>query len=105
VTKINELNAVDTLKDDDLMPVWSGSTRSVSALKLSDYLVTKVLQTLFPVAMAADIASVNSPINKSGKFAGRFVWDTTNNRLLRAEGSAVAAAWYVVDGSASVTPS
>ena len=104
MSKIDDLNSIDTLKDGDLFPVWSGSTRSVSAVKLSDYIVTKVLQKLFPVALAADIASIASSINKSGKFAGRFVWDTTNNRLLRASGSAVADPWYVVDGSVTVTP-
>jgi hypothetical protein len=53
---------------------------------------------------ATNIASASSTINTVGKYAGLFIWDTTNHRLMRAEGSAAADKWYVVDGSVSVTP-
>lgn len=53
---------------------------------------------------AANIAAVANAINTTGKAQGRLVYDTTNNRLMIASGSAAAAAWYVADGSASVTP-
>jgi len=53
---------------------------------------------------ATNIASITSTINTVGKYAGLFIWDITNNRLMRAEGSAAVDKWYVVDGSASVTP-
>jgi hypothetical protein len=61
-------------------------------------------RNLFPEATAAQIASVVAAINTAGKFVGRLVWDTTNNRMLRASGTAAADPWYVVDGSATVTP-
>lgn len=61
-------------------------------------------RNLFPTATAADIAAVGATINTAGKFAGRLVWDTTNNRMLRASGTAAADPWYLVDGSATVTP-
>lgn len=61
-------------------------------------------RNLFPVATAADIAAVGATINTAGKFIGRLVWDSTNNRMLRASGTAAADPWYVVDGSATVTP-
>lgn len=54
---------------------------------------------------AADIAAVGNAINTTGKFTGKLVWDSTNNRMMRSSGSAAASAWYVIDGSASVTPS
>lgn len=54
---------------------------------------------------AANIADVSATINTTGKYTAKLVWDTTNNRLMRASGSSAASAWYVVDGSASVTPS
>lgn len=56
-------------------------------------------------ASAASIAAVGNAINTTNKYAGRVVFDTTNTRLMVASGSAAAAAWYVADGSASVTPS
>lgn len=54
---------------------------------------------------AANIADIAAAINTTGKYSGKYVWDTTNNRLMRASGTTAASAWYVVDGSASVTPS
>ena len=61
-------------------------------------------RSLFPVASATDIAAVAATINTAGKFVGRLVWDSTNNRMLRASGTAAADPWHVVDGSATVTP-
>ena len=61
-------------------------------------------RNLFPVDTAANIASVAASINTAGKFVGRLVWDSTNNRMLRASGTAAADPWHVVDGSATVTP-
>jgi len=54
---------------------------------------------------AANIAAVGNAINTTGKAAGRTVYDTTNNRIMIASGSAAADPWYIADGSASVTPS
>lgn len=54
---------------------------------------------------AANIADISASINTSGKYTAKLVWDTTNNRLMRASGTSAASAWYVVDGSTSVTPS
>lgn len=53
---------------------------------------------------AANIAAKANAINTTGKINGLLVWDTTNNRLMRASGSTDTDAWWVVDGSASVTP-
>lgn len=54
---------------------------------------------------AANIASATSTINTVNKYAGLYIWDSTNNRLMRSSGSLATSAWYVVDGSTSVTPS
>lgn len=54
---------------------------------------------------AANIAAVGNAINTTGKYIGKAVYDTTNNRLMIASGTAAASPWYVADGSASVTPS
>ena len=53
---------------------------------------------------AANIASVAHAVNTTGKLRGLIVWDTTNNRALRASGTAATDPWHVLDGSASVTP-
>ena len=54
---------------------------------------------------AANIASAASTINTTNKYAGLYIWDSTNNRLMRSSGSSAVSPWWVVDGSASVTPS
>jgi hypothetical protein len=53
---------------------------------------------------AANIASAAATINTADKYIGKLVWDTTNNRLMRANGPGTTDVWWVVDGSASVTP-
>jgi hypothetical protein len=53
---------------------------------------------------AAQIAAAAGNPNLGDKFTGRMVWDSTNNRMMRARGAAAADPWDVVDGSASVTP-
>lgn len=58
----------------------------------------------FPTETAANIASVAATVNTTDKAVGRYLWDTTNNRLMVASGAAAADPWYVADGSASVTP-
>jgi hypothetical protein len=55
-------------------------------------------------ASAAEIVAIGNSVNTSGKYAGRLVWDTTNNRMMRASGSTAGSVWWVIDGSASVTP-
>jgi len=54
---------------------------------------------------AANIASAAAAINTTGKFTGRLVWDTTNNRMMRAMGTATTSAWRTMDGVTIVTPS
>ena len=54
---------------------------------------------------ATAIANQANAVNTTDKAAGKAVWDSTNNRIMVASGSGVADAWYVADGSASVTPS
>lgn len=56
-------------------------------------------------ATAAEIASVSNAINTTRKYIDKRVWDTTNNRELRARGVNANSPWDVVDGSTSVTPS
>ena len=54
---------------------------------------------------ASAIAAVANAINTTGKYRGKQVYDTTNNRLMVASGSTAASAWFIADGSASVVPS
>jgi polygalacturonase len=56
-------------------------------------------------ASATSIANIGNAINTTDKFAGKLVWDTTNNRMVRANGATAADVWHVIDGSATVTPS
>ncbi|WP_447759781.1 glycosyl hydrolase family 28-related protein [Sphingopyxis panaciterrae] len=53
---------------------------------------------------AVNIASAAAAINTAGKYIGKLVFDTTNNRLMRARAATAVGSWDVVDGSASVIP-
>lgn len=59
---------------------------------------------LAPSASAANIASITNAINTTQKYRGKQVFDTTNNRVMVATGPTAGARWYIVDGSAFVTP-
>ena len=53
---------------------------------------------------ASDISNKASTVNTVNKYNGLYVWDTTNNRMMRASGETDVSPWWVVDGSVSVTP-
>lgn len=53
---------------------------------------------------ATQIASASDTINTTGKFAGRIVLDTTNDRVMRATGSNATSAWKDLTGGNAVTP-
>ena len=53
---------------------------------------------------AANISDASSAINTSRKRQGLMLFDTTNNRIMVASGSADTDEWFVADGSSSVTP-
>lgn len=55
-------------------------------------------------ATAAQIADKNHAINTSGKFTDKEIKDTTNHRKMSASGPLPTDPWWVIDGSASVTP-
>lgn len=52
----------------------------------------------------ANLANASHAVNTTGKDAGEYIWDSTNKRLLRADGPGATDPWYAVDGSGSVTP-
>lgn len=60
--------------------------------------------TIAVTATAANIASIVATVNTSNKYYGKIVYDTTNQRAMVAQGPAAADLWWVIDGSASVTP-
>lgn len=59
---------------------------------------------ILPSYTAANIADVTHAVNTTGKRAGRIAYDTTNTRVMIANGALAASTWSVVDGSATVTP-
>ena len=68
--------------------------------------LTKVSHSMINTAedTALNIADATASVNISDKYAGQYIWDTTNNRLMRSSGSLATDDWWVVDGSVSVTP-
>lgn len=66
---------------------------------------TTTITTATPEATAAQIADITHTTNTTSKTIGQLLWDTTNNRLLRASGAAPSSAWYVVGWNGSfITP-
>lgn len=61
-------------------------------------------ESLAPSATAANFSAAGHAINTVGKHAGKMVWDSSNNRMMRASGSSATAAWHSVAGGVSVTP-
>jgi len=58
-----------------------------------------------PAASAADIADATAAINTANKSTGTIILDSNNGKLYVALGNDATSAWYLADGSASVTPS
>jgi len=62
------------------------------------------ISSVVPFFTASTIANIAGAPNVTGKYPGKVVLDTTNNRLMATKGSAAGDAWYAADGSATVTP-
>ena len=60
---------------------------------------------LFVAVAAADLGAIANAINTTGKFAGKQVWDSTNNVPLWAKGSTAGAVWIDGAGTTVITPS
>jgi len=58
----------------------------------------------FPSYAAADIANAAHAVNTSDKVAGKSIWDSTNNRILTASGSATTSSWIVANGTVAINP-
>lgn len=54
---------------------------------------------------ATDIATASAWINQNYKFLGRKVYDTSNARLMIAQGALATSSWIRADGGVTVTPS
>jgi hypothetical protein len=85
----------------NLASALPANVASGRAIKINRWVSLEAINT---AATAANIASAASTINTNIKWEGMLVWDTTNNRLMRASGRGATSAWYIVDGSGSVTP-
>lgn len=58
----------------------------------------------FPIYTATNIADKTHAVNTANKAQGKAIYDSTNHRLMVADGATDVSNWYVADGSASVTP-
>lgn len=90
----------------------NGSSRYPAQNEVSQFTFTGshwmehgVPESLFKTATATQLGAIAASVNTNGKFAGKLVWDTTNNRMLRSSGGAATSHWHVVDGSSSIIPS
>lgn len=58
----------------------------------------------FVTATAAALGDLTNAINTTGKFAGKQVWDSTNNVPLWAKGATAGAVWIDGAGTTVITP-
>ena len=58
----------------------------------------------FVTATAADLGAIANAINTTGKYAGKQVWDSTNNVPLWAKGATAGAVWIDGVGATVITP-
>lgn len=59
---------------------------------------------LFVTASAANLGDITNAINTAGKFAGKQVWDSTNNVPLWAKGATAGSVWIDGAGATIITP-
>jgi hypothetical protein len=105
MTKINDLNPVDQLKDADLFPTWTGATRSITAANLADYLMKKIgvgsifihrviatagqTQFFLPVAYTPGTSAVTVFVNGLRLDQGSDFTETNSNTITFASGLAL----------------
>ena len=91
-------NTVNPSSYDASAYKWHINGTAVAAL------TTTGLDVIIPGYTAATIANIAATVNTTNKRTGQIISDTTNQRLMVSSGTTAASAWWVVDGSASVTP-
>jgi hypothetical protein len=105
MTKINDLNPVDQLKDADLFPTWTGATRSITAANLADYLMKKIgvgsifihrviatagqTQFFLPVAYTPGTSAVTVFVNGLRLDQGSDFTETNSNTITFTSGLAL----------------
>jgi hypothetical protein len=52
----------------------------------------------------AQLEDATGAVNQTGKTTGKKVWDSTNKRVMVAQGSLPASLWTAANGSGSITP-
>lgn len=53
---------------------------------------------------SVNIGSITSPINTTGKFSGKPIYNSTASEVFFATGSAAGDSWLAYDGSSTITP-
>jgi hypothetical protein len=100
-------SAIAVLGNIGTLFITRGGNLSINAtneFSITGLVTDQTWPPIVPIFTAAQIASIANDVNTSGKYAGKQVWDSTNNRMMRANGAAAGDVWYIIDGSASVTP-
>lgn len=91
----------NTLSRDGTSPNQMEANLDMNGNSILNYTVI----ITFENETSANIADVSNAINTTNKAQGRAVWDSTNNKLKVATGSATTDTWVDADGTNAVTPS
>ena len=94
MTKINDLNTKDEIKDSDKFVIWDGSTRAVTAETLADYVADEIVADFQP--KDATLTAIAALTNSAGDYIEATGVDTFRTRKLTV---ATYAALTVIPGT------
>jgi hypothetical protein len=80
MTKINDLNTKDEIKDSDKFVIWDGSTRAVTAETLADYVADEIVVNFQP--KDATLTAIAALTNSAGDYIEATGVDTFRARKL-----------------------
>lgn len=55
-------------------------------------------------ASTGGLQTATTPINATGKYIGKFAWNTTDSKLYYATGATATSVWKSIDGVTTITP-
>ena len=94
-------------QEGDLFPiVRNGQLYKLSRSGLESYIQDLIDDTMYQanVATTAQLDSLESDVNTTGKYQGKFIFNTSTNKPVYSVGSAAASVWVDATGATAHTP-
>ena len=96
----------ETAESDLIVIVRNGQVMKLTLAGLQEWVegLIATAQEESNVATTANLISLSSDVNTTGKFAGREVFNTSTSKPVYAVGSAPASVWVDATGTTEHTP-